>query len=137
MKQILVLGAGQSAPYLIHHLLQLADAEDWFVTVGDVDLDLARDRVADHQRGAAVHFDVNEASVRETQIEHADVVVNMLGPQYQDIVAWDCVAHGRHMLSVSYRDQTTRDLDTDARRSDTLLLFELGLDPGIEHAPDE
>jgi len=133
MKQILVLGAGKSSPYLIHHLLGLADREDWFITVGDVDIDLARERVGDHGRGEALYFDVNDATVRSAQIERADVVVNMLGPQYQDLVAWDCVSHGRHMLSVSYRDQPVRDLDTDARRKNVLLLCELGLDPGIDH----
>jgi saccharopine dehydrogenase-like NADP-dependent oxidoreductase len=133
MKQVLVLGAGQSSPYLIHHLLGLADAEDWFITVGDVDIDLARERVGDHQRASAIQIDVNDATVRSAQIKHADVVVNMLGPQHQDLVAWDCVSLGRHMLSVSYRTQAARDLDADARREGVLLLFELGLDPGIDH----
>ena len=133
MKQVLVLGAGQSSPYLIHHLLGLADREDWFITVGDVDVDCARERVGGHRRGSAIHFDVNDATVRSAQIQHADVVVNMLGPQYQDLVAWDCVSQARHMLSVSYRTQAVRDLDADARREGVLLLFELGLDPGIDH----
>ena len=133
MKQVLVLGAGKSSPYLIHHLLGLAEREDWFVTVGDIDIDLAQQRVGDHGRGNAIHFDVNDATVRSAQIKNADVVVNMLGPQYQDLVAWDCVSLGRHMLSVSYRDQAVRDLDTDAQRRGVLLLCELGLDPGIDH----
>ena len=133
MKQVLVLGAGKSSPYLIHYLLGLADREDWFITVGDVDIDLAREQVGEHRRGSAIHIDVNDATVRSAQIEHADVVVNMLGPQYQDLVAWDCVSKGRHLLSVSYRNQAVRDLDEDARREDVLLLFELGLDPGIDH----
>ncbi|MCP3904110.1 MAG: saccharopine dehydrogenase [Planctomycetes bacterium] len=133
MKHVLVLGAGQSSPYLIHHLLGLADQEDWFVTVGDVDIECARARVGGHRRGSAIRFDVNDATVRSAQIQHADVVVNMLGPQYQDLVAWDCVSQQRHMISVSYRTQAVRDLDADARREGVLLLFELGLDPGIDH----
>jgi len=48
-------------------------------------------------------------------------------------VAWDCVNHGRHMVSVSYRDQAVRDLDPDAKRRGVLLLCEMGLDPGIDH----
>jgi saccharopine dehydrogenase-like NADP-dependent oxidoreductase len=61
------------------------------------------------------------------------VVVNMLSPVFQDLVAWDCVAHGRHMLSVSYDDEVVRDLSPDAQRKDVLLLTDLGLDPGIDH----
>ncbi len=133
VKQILVLGAGHSSAFLISHLLELASRRQWFVTVGDLDLDLARDRVAEHASGNAIHFDVNDELLRSAQIQNADVVVNMLPPAYQDLVAWDCVNHGRHMLSVSYQDQAVRDLDSDARKKGVLLLCELGLDPGIDH----
>lgn len=133
MKQILVLGAGQSTPFLIHRLLELAGEHDWFVTVGDLDVRLAETRVRGHSRGAAMRFDVNDAALRSTQIVKADLVINMLAPRFQDLVAWECVTHGRHMLSVSYRDQAVRDLDRDAHRQGVLLLCELGLDPGIDH----
>lgn len=133
MRNILVLGAGQSTPYLVHDLLQRAADLDWCVTVGDLDRDAAAERIEGHARGRAVHFDVNDASVRSAEIEKADVVINMLAPAFQHLVAWDCVAHGRHMLSVSYRDQAVRDLSRDAHRKGVLLLCELGLDPGIDH----
>ncbi|MEE8191888.1 MAG: saccharopine dehydrogenase C-terminal domain-containing protein [Gemmatimonadales bacterium] len=133
MKQILVLGAGQSTPYLVHQLLALAEEHDWHVTVGDLDRDLAQQRVGDHSRGTAISFDVNDEQVRSTQIKCADLVINMLAARFQNLVAWDCVAHGKHMLSVSYRDRAVRDLAHDAQRKGILLLTELGLDPGIDH----
>jgi saccharopine dehydrogenase-like NADP-dependent oxidoreductase len=133
VKHVLVLGAGKSSPYLIDYLLRNAEAGGWRVTVGDVDESLARQRVGDHARGEALPFDVNDETQRGSLIKAADVVVNMLGPMYQDLIAWDCVAHGKHLLSVSYRDQAVRSLDADARKKDVLLLFELGLDPGIDH----
>ena len=133
MKQILVLGAGQSASFLVARLLEDTEREDWFVTVGDLDLEQARQRVGNHLRGDAVQFDVNDAELRSTLIDHADIVINMLPAAFQDLVAWDCVHHGRNLLSVSYRDQTMRDLDLDAKRQGIVLLFEMGLDPGIDH----
>ena len=133
MKRILVLGAGQSTPYLTHHLLALAEEHDWHVTVGDLDRDLAQQRVGDHSRGTAIRFDVNDEQGRSTHIKSTDVVINMLAARFQDLVAWDCVTHGKHMLSVSYRNRTVRDLGNDAQRKGILLLTELGLDPGIDH----
>jgi len=133
MKHILVLGAGQSAPYLIHHLLELCDEHDWHVTVGDIDEDLARERIGGHPRGSSIRFDVNDETHRSAQIQQADVVINMLAPMFQSLVAWDCVRHGTHMLSVSYRDRSVRDLSPDAERKGVLLLCEMGLDPGIDH----
>jgi saccharopine dehydrogenase-like NADP-dependent oxidoreductase len=133
VRQVLVLGAGKSSPFLIAHLLELAARHDWFVTVADVDVDAARICVDGHPRGSAVAFDVNDANLRSRLIEKSDVVVNMLSPVFQDLVAWDCVAHGRHMLSVSYDDEAVRDLSPDAQRKGVLLLTDLGLDPGIDH----
>lgn len=133
MQRILVLGGGRSASFLIDRLLDDAATEDWFVTVGDVDPAPARERIAGRTRADAIRFDVRDAALRSSQIEQCDVVVNMLPAKYQDLVAWDCVAHGTHMVSVSYRDQTVRDLDMDAKRQGALLLTEMGLDPGIDH----
>jgi len=133
MKQVLVLGAGKSSPYLIAHLLQLADEHDWHVTVGDMDVELAGDRVGGHERGSAVRFDVNDSEQRTRGIQAADLVVNMLSPAFQELVAWDCLAHGKHMLSVSYRGQGVRNMEHDAQRKGVILLCELGLDPGIDH----
>jgi saccharopine dehydrogenase-like NADP-dependent oxidoreductase len=133
MKQLLVLGAGQSASYLVAQLLADAEREDWFVTVGDLDENLASEAVGIHARGEAVRFDVNDSELRSTRIEHADVVINMLPAAYQDLVTGDCVSNGRHMISVSYRDQAVRNLDLDAKRKGVLLLCEMGLDPGIDH----
>lgn len=133
MRQILVLGAGQSTTFLVARLLEEAGREDWFVTVGDLNPAMAKRRVGEHPRGNAVRFDVNDAELRSTQIERADVVINMLPASFLDLVAWDCLNHGRHMVSVSYRDQSVRNLDRDAKRKGVLLLCEMGLDPGIDH----
>ena len=61
MKRILVLGAGASSPYLISYLLEHAERHDWFVTVGDYDLQAAGARVLDLARGQALQFDVNDS----------------------------------------------------------------------------
>ncbi len=133
MKKILVLGAGHSTPYLIRRLLDEAQANDWFVTVGDRDVALARRRVGQHPRGHAIRFDVGDTTLRQRQIQAHDLVVNMLPPAFQFIVADDCVTHGRSMVSASYEDIRMRDLDADAHRRGVLILSECGLDPGIDH----
>ena len=133
MRQVLVLGAGQSSPYLVSRLLELAGDHDWHVTVGDYDPAAAEKLVAGHPRGSAIRFDVNASESRSSRIAESDVVVNMLPPSYLNLVAWECVANGRHMLSVSYRVESIRALDGDAARKGVLLLCELGLDRGIDH----
>ncbi len=133
MKKILILGAGQSAPFLISYLLNEAEANGWFVTVADRDVKAAAARVDGHPRGDAIALNANDMAILSAQIKKSDVVVNMLAPQFQHLVAWECVQHGTHMISASYRDQRVRDLHNEAQRMDALVLCECGLDPGIDH----
>lgn len=133
MKRILVLGAGKSSPYLIRYVLDEADANDWRVTVADLDVETARARVGDHPRGDAEPFDVTDAAERARAIGNADLVVNLLAPPFQPTIARDCVGHGAHMVSASYETPEIRALDTEARERGVLLLTEMGLDPGIDH----
>lgn len=132
MKNILVLGAGASTPYLISYLLQHAEQHDWFITVGDRDERLAAQRVNGHPRGGATFFDMGDLTLRATLIKKADLVVNLLPATLQPQVAQDCVEHGAHMVSASYRDARVRQLDHAARRAGVLILTEVGLDPGID-----
>jgi saccharopine dehydrogenase (NADP+, L-glutamate forming) len=133
MNHILVLGAGQSTPYLISYFLKNAEENNWFVTVGDIDLELARKRVGDHPRGNAIKFDVNDETLRQTHIQKSDVVINMLAPTFQFLVALDCIHYSKHMITASYQNQRIPSLDLDANRKGILILNEMGLDPGIDH----
>jgi len=133
MKHVLVLGAGQSAPYLIAQLLEDAEVHDWFITVADRDLDLAQRRLGGHPRGNAITLDATELSLLAAEVKKAQVVVNFLSPRLQHAVARTCVEHGKHMVSASYRDQRIREMDREARRQGSLLVNEVGLDPGIDH----
>jgi saccharopine dehydrogenase-like NADP-dependent oxidoreductase len=133
MKNILVLGAGQSAPYMINYLLQESEKYDWFITVGDKDVALAKKAVKRHPNGDAISFDVNDAEMRLTQIEKADVVINFLPPSFQYLLALGCISRGKHMITASYQDERMSDLDNDAHRKGILILNEMGLDPGIDH----
>ena len=132
MKRILVLGAGQSSPYLIRWLLDRATSRDWHVTVADTDRAAAAARVADNPRGTGIRMDVADPHERATRFAAADVVVNLLPPLFELPVAWSCVQTHTPTVSASYMDPKVAALDADARERGVLLLAELGLDPGID-----
>ena len=133
MKQILVLGAGQSAPYLINYLLNQAKQHGWFVTIGDRDLSQALKALDNHPSGTAVQFDINDSAMRATHFQKVDVVVNMLSPVFQHLIALECLNYNAHMISASYQSKEVEDLSLDAHRKGLLILNEMGLDPGIDH----
>ncbi|MBC8478378.1 saccharopine dehydrogenase NADP-binding domain-containing protein [bacterium] len=133
MQKILILGAGKSSPYLIHYLLEQAEQNDWVITVGDIDLNAARKGVSDHPRGLAVHFDINDRKQLRTLVQAADVVIHMLAPAFQGLIAEECVRLNSHMISASYCNRQVRELSATAEAKGLLLLTEIGLDPGIDH----
>ncbi|MBK7183688.1 MAG: saccharopine dehydrogenase NADP-binding domain-containing protein, partial [Bacteroidetes bacterium] len=78
MKKILVIGAGRSASSLIKYLLENSSKENWEVTVGDVSLELVKQKTANHPNARAIAFDINNDAQREAEIKSADIVISML-----------------------------------------------------------
>jgi len=133
MKNILVIGAGRSAPTLIKYLLEQSGDNDWRVKVGDILLDLASERINGHENGRAIAFDVLDSQQRQKEISVADVVVSMLPPSMHMDVAKDCVELGKHMVTASYVSDEMNDLNEAAKKKGVVLLNEIGVDPGLDH----
>lgn len=134
MKNILVIGAGRSASSLIKYLLDHSQAEGWKVTVGDVVLDLVKQKTGDHSNARAIAFDINNEQQREEEIGRADIVISMLPATMHFNVAKDCVRLKKHMVTASYVSKAIKELDEEARNAGIILMNEIGLDPGIDHA---
>lgn len=133
MKQVLVFGAGKSTSVLIEYLLNQSIEENWFVTVADANLELAQTKTGNHERGNAVSIDINNATERRNEISKADIVLSMLPPQLHILVAKDCIHFKKHLLTASYVDDEVKMLAPELEKQDILFLYEMGLDPGIDH----
>jgi saccharopine dehydrogenase-like NADP-dependent oxidoreductase len=134
MKHILVIGAGRSASSLIKYLLDHAKAEEWQVTVGDVSLELAKQKTGGHERARAIAFDINNEQQKHEEIQKADLVISMLPAALHLQVARDCVQFKKHLVTASYVSKEIAQLDEEAKRAGIILMNEIGLDPGIDHA---
>lgn len=132
MKRILVLGAGQSSPYLIAHLLKQTELE-LEVVVADRDPELAARRTAGYPHGRSIGVDAHDTSQLAEAIQNADVVVNLLAPPFQVPIARLCIDAGRSMVSASYRSPGLAELDEPARSRGLVLASEIGMDPGLDH----
>ena len=133
MKKILVFGAGKSATVLIDYLLENAQTERWQLIVVDADLELAKSKIGDSPHGAAVSFDINDQGERKKYIHEAHIVISLLPPALHYLVAQDCVAQGKNLLTASYVDVQIKSLQQEIENNGLLFLCEMGLDPGIDH----
>ncbi len=133
MKKILLIGAGRSSYSLIQYLLNHAIQEDWELTVGDVNLGLAEEKVKNHFQGKAIQFDINHAEAAEREIAEAEVVISLLPPFLHYKVAQSCLKFNKHLLTASYVSSEIKAMDSEAKSKGLLFLNEIGLDPGIDH----
>ncbi|MFM1931014.1 MAG: hypothetical protein RL226_317 [Bacteroidota bacterium] len=133
LKKILVIGAGRSSSSLIRYLLNIAEEENWFVTVADLDAAMVERKLGGHPRSEAVQFDNNDVAHRNSLIDGADLVISMLPATMHIDVARYAVEQGKNMLTPSYVSPEMAALDEEAKKKGVLLLNELGVDPGIDH----
>jgi len=133
MKKILLFGAGKSASVLIDYLLQNAEKEHWQLTVVDANLELAKSKIGGSAYGSPTSFDINKDVERKKCISEVDIVISLLPPALHYLVAQDCVAENKNLLTASYVDAQIRNLKTEIENKGLLFLCEMGLDPGIDH----
>ncbi|MGZ4036169.1 MAG: saccharopine dehydrogenase C-terminal domain-containing protein, partial [Bacteroidia bacterium] len=134
MKNILVIGAGRSASSLIKYLLDNSAKENWNVTVGDVAIELVKQKTGEHPNARAIVFDIHNSGQREEEIKRADLVISMLPAAMHMEVAKDCVRFKKHLATASYVSKEMGELDAEAKLAGIILMNESGLDPGIDHA---
>lgn len=133
MQNLLIIGAGRSSTALINYILEQARHHNFFITIADADIELARSKVKDHPKGRAIWLDASKVNDRREIINRHDVVVSMLPPQMHLEVAQDCITLGKHMVTASYVSKQVHRLGDEARQRALVFMNELGLDPGIDH----
>jgi saccharopine dehydrogenase (NADP+, L-glutamate forming) len=133
MPSILILGAGRSSSALISYLLNFGAASSIDVTVGDVSMQAAKDRIAGSANGKAIEFDITNADESRKAIAGASVVVSLIPAHLHPSVGEICLETGTHLLTASYVSEKMKAFDNDARMKSLLFLNECGLDPGIDH----
>ena len=133
MKNILVIGAGRSATALIDYLLEACRQHGWFLTVGDVDAELAMSKVNGHSHGRGTWLDVAKPNDRREMLERADLVITSLPAHLHLEVAHDCIRLNKVLLTSSYVTKELYRLGDEARDRELMFTGEMGLDPGMEH----
>lgn len=133
MRKILLIGAGRSASSLIKYLLDGAVNENWELTVGDISLDLAKEKTGNHTCARSIALNIHDEQQRKEEIMQSDIVISMLPASLHYLVAQDCVSFKRDLVTASYVSPEIKTLDSDAKKSGITLMNEVGLDPGIDH----
>jgi len=133
MKNILILGAGFSSTLMINYLLKKSVENNWKVKVGDISLELAKNKVGKHPNGTAFQFDIHNEQQKQAEIANADVVVSFLPAMMHPIVAKECLKQGKNMVTASYVSKEMKEIAPEVKAKGLIFLNEMGVDPGIDH----
>ena len=134
MKDILLLGAGKTTPYLIEYLANLTRTiGELSFCIADKNLESAQTYLQRFPNIKAIALDISNPIARKEAIERAQVVISLLPIALHLPVAETCAAVGTHMLTASYVKPELAKLSHAFANKNKLLIMEMGLDPGIDH----
>lgn len=133
MRNILIIGAGRSSAALIKYLLDKSSSEKLHITVGDLSLENAQEKINNHPNASAIKLDIFNTEQRNTAIQKTDIVISMLPAHLHIEVAKNCLEHEKHMVTASYISDEMKALDEAVTEKGLVFMNEIGLDPGIDH----
>jgi len=133
MRNILIIGAGKSASYLIKYFLDKSVTEHLNITIGDLETSNAKKWIGNHPNANALKLDIFDESAREQAVQNADIVVSMLPARFHIEVAKDCLKFGKHLVTASYVSEEMKVLDWEGKDKNLIFLNDIGLDPGVDH----
>jgi saccharopine dehydrogenase-like NADP-dependent oxidoreductase len=133
MRNILIIGAGRSSSSLIKYLLDKSTSENLKITVGDISVAAANQKLNNHKNAEAIQLDVFNEEQRVEAIKNADIIISMLPARFHIEVAKDCIKLKKNMVTASYISKEMEALHQDVIDNNLVFMNEIGVDPGIDH----
>ena len=130
---ILVFGAGKSATVLIDFLKKTITQNNWLLTVADSNLATVLAKLDGHPGTTGLQINIEDQDARKSLVKTASIVISMMPPSLHYLIAEDCLEFGVNLLTASYLDEKTKALSQQIEEKGLLFLYEMGLDPGIDH----
>ncbi|MBM3432074.1 MAG: saccharopine dehydrogenase [Bacteroidetes bacterium] len=141
MSKILLYGAGKSATVLIDYLVVQCSRLKIGLEVVDAFPELAKQKLLEACRLASVPeavfqancYSIDSEEERSASISSASLVISLLPPHLHAVVAAVCLSLQKSLFTASYLDDTVLSVQDEIASKGLLFLYEMGLDPGIDH----
>ncbi|HUH46101.1 MAG TPA: saccharopine dehydrogenase C-terminal domain-containing protein, partial [Arenibacter sp.] len=133
LRKILILGTGKSTPFLLDYLLDKAGEERLHLTIGDLNPEALPKKIKGHPACKVIKVDIFDGVERNRAIKASDIVISMLPSHFHIVVAKDCIAYKKHLVTASYVSEEIQILDRQAKENGLVFMNEIGLDPGLDH----
>lgn len=130
MKKVAVLGAGYVVKPMIDYFLDICKYE---VIVATRTVSKAEQVIDGRPLGTAISWTADQIDLLEKIIVDVELVVVMTPRSTHTIVAELCLKHKTTMITTDFKHPGIACFDEEAKKQDTLILTELGEDPGLDN----
>ncbi|KAM0786112.1 hypothetical protein ACM66B_006922 [Microbotryomycetes sp. NB124-2] len=130
-RRVLLLGSGLVAGPAVRTLASRSDLD---VVIASNDMEAAEALAVGHDNVRPAPLDASDHAALEDLIKGSQVVLSLLPAPMHPAVAKICIANGASLVTASYVSPEMKALHQEAEQAGVVLLNELGLDPGIDHA---
>ncbi len=133
MKNILLFGAGKSATVLIDYLLANAPRQKWHITVADNDLMLIKSKIGKSYYATPAACVTSKTRLpRQQLIQETDLVISFSLPRCTSLSPKIACSPAKPPYRFLHRSRDTQ-AGKDIKKAGLLFMYEMGLDPGIDH----
>lgn len=130
MKSVAVLGAGYVVKPMIDYFIDVCKYE---VTVATRTVSKADKVIAGRSLGTSISWTIDQVDVLERIIRDVDIVIVMTPRSTHSVVAELCIKNKTPMITTDFKHPGIACFDEEAKKQETLILTELGEDPGLDN----
>ena len=130
MRKIAVLGAGYVVKPMINYFIDICKYE---VIVATRTVSKAEKIIAGRSLGIPVSWTTDQVDALEKIIMEVEIVIVMIPRSCHAAVAELCLKHKTPMITTDFKHPGIACFDKEAKKQGTLILTELGEDPGLDN----
>ncbi len=130
MRKVAVLGAGYVVKPMIDYFI---DSCKYEAIVATRTVSKAEKIIAGRSLGTPISWTIDQVDALEKIILDVDIVIVMIPRSCHAVVAKLCLKHKTPMITTDFKHPGIACFDEEAKKQETLILTELGEDPGLDN----
>ena len=130
MRKVAVLGAGYVVKPMIDYFIDICKYE---VIIATRTVSKAEKVIAGRPLGTSISWTIDQVDALEKIIREVEIVIVMIPRSCHTVVAELCLKHKTSMITTDFKHPGIECFDEEAKKQETLILTELGEDPGLDN----